>query len=61
MKNYTVSYWWQGENFAFSCQADDDAHAIEQCENAYEGCHCSDVWQDEAIAVQNALMYGRVK
>lgn len=36
---HIVSVIWHGETLAFRAMAEDRAHAIEQCENAYPGCH----------------------
>jgi len=45
--NYSVSIWWQGENFANTFWAEDEQHATEQAENSYPGCFVSDIWLDE--------------
>ncbi len=44
MENYIVSYWIDGENYAFACQADNIPHADEQCENAYPNCFISETY-----------------
>lgn len=38
LSSYDVHYSWQGETGVFRCQAEDEAHALEQCENAYPNC-----------------------
>lgn len=41
MNTYEIELFEQGEDsetIVFECQAEDDAHAIEQAEDAYKGC-----------------------
>lgn len=46
MKEYVVLFWFEDQTmdpsidnpFAFTCQAEDTAHAEEQCLNSYPGC-----------------------
>jgi hypothetical protein len=35
---YVVNYDWEGEKGQFSCEAENEDHALEQCSDAYPGC-----------------------
>lgn len=44
LDEYVVSYWEDGENLVFTCHADDEEHAREQCQDAYPNVFISDCW-----------------